>query len=296
MSASSRFTPLIAAAVVALGFPASLQASPPPMERMIVVRSAEAPLLNEIESDEPAVEVARAGELLEVLRPLPPMDLGWQSVMIFGGPTVERGGPMAEVRRAPGDAILFAFTVDFGDTVEVPAANWFCERIAADSSLPEAARRTGCARMLRRVLLPSGAVVAFEPCVSGSCPAAWWHDGRLSTIAIDGIVSARVVAGRGDGVLLLTTRWVRDNGTWSGGTLAPVALSGDSLARLTDIPIDEVDARDAMQVVSREVKVEITSPEPGRSVVQVSGHSRVRARADGRELSSKPVGEWHQLP
>ena len=81
-----------------------------------------------------------------------------------------------------------------------------------------------------------------------------------------------------------------------GATLVPVALSGDVPSRLPDIALDEVDAREAAQVSAREVKVEVTTPEPGRSLVHVTGRRHVRARADGRELSSTPIDEKHRIP
>lgn len=268
----------------------------PPIETMVLVRSAEAPLLGELKPKKAATEIGRAGELLILVRPLPAMETGWKAEMGFRGPVAERSGPMAEVRRASGDGILHAFLSDLGETVEVPTSAWFCEHMASASSAKEAARRARCPTMLRRARLADGAIVAFEPCVFGPCSIALWREDRVSTIEVDGVLSGRILAGGPAGVLLLTTRWNREKGTWTGGTLVPVALSGEALSRLPDIALDEVDAREAAQVSGREVEFEISTPAPGKSLVHVTGRVRVRARADGRELSSTPVDEKHTIP
>jgi hypothetical protein len=278
----------------ALSVPA--QEPAPATETMIVVRSSEAPFLNEIKPSAHPVEVGYGGDLVHLLRPLPAMKDRWRSELDPGGPSIEREGPMAELRRAPGDAILFAFASDLGDPVEVPSASWICRRVASEPSLPDEARRTRCASMLRRVLLPGGDLVAFEACASGPCPVALWRGGKLVTTSVDGIVSGRVVPGGAGGVLLLTTRWVRAEGSWTGGTLVPLALSGASPRRLRDIPLDEVDARKADTVTARQVSVEVTSTAPDRSVVRVLGRRRRVSRQDGREIWAKPVEERHSIP
>lgn len=268
----------------------------PPTETMVLVRSAEAPLLGELKPKKAATEIGRAGELLFLVRPLPAMETGWKAEMGFGGPVAERSGPMAEVRRASGDGILHAFMSDLGETVEVPTSGWFCEHIAATSAVPDPLRRAKCPTMLRRTQLADGAIAAFEPCVFGPCSVALRRGDSVSTIDVEGVLSGRMVAGGPAGVLLLTTRWNREKGTWTGATLVPVALSGAAPSRLPDIALDEVDAREAAQVSAREVKVEVTTPEPGRSLVRVTGRRLVRARADGREISSTPIDEEHRIP
>ena len=284
-----------------IGFVSRASGSPPPRpsqtrptELVTVVRSPEAPLLNELEDDEAAAEIAHTGELLEVVRPLPPMKTKWRARM--GDRLGEREGPMAEVRWASGDAIMYAFLVDLGTEIRVAATSWICEQIGRDVSLPEAARRTRCPKLLRRVRLPSGAIVGFEPCATGPCPVVLVRDGKVTALAVDGVVSAAVVPGGDDGVLLLTTRWVRATGNWSGGALVPIAFSAGGMKRLSDIPIDEIDARDAAKVTSREVKVEITSQDGGRSLVHVSGRRREVARVDGREISTAPIDERRSIP
>jgi hypothetical protein len=257
---------------------------------MAVVKSADAPFLNELEDDEPPAEVGHAGELADVVKPLPPLKAAWRAPM-GDGTTGEREGPMAEVSWTQGGSILYAFAKDLGDVHDVPTAQWICEQFEGNASLPETARRTRCTTLLRRVLLPSGAILAFAPCASGPCPVAVLRDGKVGAVAVDGIVSGRVVPGGKDGIALLSTRWTRADGKWSGGTLVPVALSGGRPKRLADIPTDEVDARDQLKVSSREVKVQITQPVAGGSLVRVSGRRRLVNGQDGRELSTAPIDE-----
>lgn len=292
---------LLSVILLLSGF-ASLAASGPksqppavvPTESMTVVWSPDAPLLNEIESDEPPAEIAHAGELLWVDKPLPAMAMKWRAPM--GNGTGEREGPMSEVRFTPGAAILYGFQVDLGRTVDVPSTKWLCEQIGRVKSLSEAARRQPCRLHLRRTRLPSGAIVAFVPCSSGPCPIALAREGKVTAIAVDAVLSARVVPGGKDGTLLLTTRWSRANGQWTGGALVPVGISAGSLKRLSDIPTDAIDARDAQKVASRDVMVEITQPVPGSSLVHVSGRRRDVRRADGHEFSSEPIDERRSIP
>src|SRR5512141_158431 len=79
---------------------------PPPTERLVEVTSIEAPLLHEIEDDENAAEVGHKGDLLYVVKPLPP--LAWKGV-IAPSTKAERNGPMAELRATPAGGISYGF-------------------------------------------------------------------------------------------------------------------------------------------------------------------------------------------
>lgn len=253
---------------------------------MILVRSPVAPFLNEIEDDEPPAELGHAGELLELGRDIPAMKAPWKAPM-GDGTTGEREGPMAEVRWAPGGAILYAFKADLGDVISVPSAAWICDQIGHDAR---------CATHLRRIRLSSGAVLGFAAYPSGPCPVVVVRQGRVHKLTVEGVTSAKLVPGGTEGVLLLTTRWVRAKGHWTGGALVPVALSTAAPKRLPEIPIDEVDARDAAKVTSREVKIQITPASLGHSRIRVSGRRRVVDRSDGRELASAPIEEERLVP
>jgi hypothetical protein len=268
--------------------PAPLQ--PLPKERATVIRSAEAPFLNELEDDESAAEVERPGTVLLVLKPLPPMK--WKAMM--GAAMAERGGPMAEVRMAPGDGILYGFKSDFGEEIDVPTTEGICAQIAGNAALPLEARQPRCKALLRRIQLPSGATVAFDPCATGPCAVALVRNGAVSSLAIEGVTSARLVPGEGDGTLLVTSRWIRADGAWTGSKLVPVSLAGSAPVQLADIPLDEIDARDPTKVSSRTVRVDISSGAGGAGVHLVGDH-RVQSRDDGRDLATTPIDETHRL-
>jgi hypothetical protein len=268
--------------------------APPPAalatEKVTLIKSAEAPFINELEDDEAAAEIGRAGMAMLVLKKLPPMK--WKANM--GSEPAERGGPMADVKMAPGDGILYGFQSDFGAEIDMPTTEAICAQVLANTALPAAARQPRCKQLLRRIHLPSGAVAAFDPCGTGPCAVAVVRDGVVSSFAVDGLTVARVVPGEGDGTLLITSRWIRADGAWSGSSLVPLSLAGRVPVMLPEIAVDEVDARDAKTVASRAVHVDFTTT-GASTVVHLVGDRRVRNRDDARELSSTPVDETHRL-
>ena len=259
-------------------------------ERVTLIKSAEAPFINELEDDESASEVERTGTVLLIMKELPPMK--WKARM--GTVMTEREGPMAEVRMAPGDGTLYGFHSDFGEQVDIPTNDAICAQIAANPSMPAAVKQSRCKPMLRRYRLPSGTVVGYDPCAAGPCAVAVVRNGVVSSIAVDGVTSARLVAGPGDGALLLMSRWIRADGAWSGSRLVPVALGDGPIVAGAEIPLDEVDARDPKTASSRAVRVDITTS-AGGTVVHLVGDHTVKSRDDGRELSNKVVDETHLL-
>jgi hypothetical protein len=265
-------------------------AAPLATERVTLIKSAEAPFINELEDDEAAAEIGRAGMALLVLKKLPPMK--WKANM--GTEPAERGGPMADVKMAPDDGILYGFQSDFGDEIDMPTTEAICARVLANTALPAEARRPRCKQLLRRMHLPSGAVAAFDPCATGPCAVAVVRNGVVSSFAVDGVTMARVVPGEGDGTLLITSRWIRADGAWSGSRFVALSLAGSVPAMLPEIALDEVDARDPKTVTSRAVRVDISTT-GASTVVHLVGDQRVKSRDDGRDLSTKPVDETHRL-
>ncbi len=268
--------------------------APPPAplatERVTLIKSAEAPFINELEDDEAAAEIARTNLAMLITKPLPPMK--WKANM--GAEPAEREGPMAEVKMAPGDGLLYGFRSDFGDEIDMPTTEAICARVLGNAALPLAARQPRCKQMLRRYHLASGAVAAFDPCATGSCAVAVVRDGVVSSFAVEGVTSARLVPGEGDGTLLITSRWIRADGAWSGSRLVPLSLAGSVPVLLPEIALDEVDARDPKTASSRAVRVDFTTS-GGSTVVHLVGDRRVKSRDDGRELSTTPVDETHSL-
>ena len=259
-------------------------------ERVTLIKSPEAPFINELEDDESASEVERTNTVLLIMKELPPMK--WKARM--GTVMTEREGPMAEVRMAPGDGTLYGFHSDFGEQVDIPSNDAICAQIAANPSMPAAVKQSRCKPMLRRYRLPSGTVVAYDPCASGPCAVAVVRKGVVSSLAVDGVTSARLVAGPGDGALLLTSRWIRADGNWTGSRFVPIAIGDGPLVALPEISLDEVDARDPKTASSRAVHVDITTGTDGTVVHLVGDHS-VKSRDDGRELSNKAIDETHRI-
>ncbi|MEP7121170.1 MAG: hypothetical protein ABJE95_09680 [Byssovorax sp.] len=259
-------------------------------ERVTLIKSAEAPFINELEDDESAAEIGRAGTALLVVKNIGP--LKWKANM--GEVAAERDGPMADVKMAPGDGILYGFRSDFGDEIDMPTTAAICAQVATNAALPAGVRQPRCQQLLRRYHLPSGAVAAFDPCATGPCVVAVVRNGVVSSLAIDGVTTARLVPGEGDGTLLVTSRWIRADGAWSGSRLVPVSLAGATPTLLAEIPIDEVDARDPKTVSSRSVRVDFVTTGAG-TVVHLVGDQKVKARDDGHDLSTKPIDETHRL-
>ena len=271
------------------------EASPipaPPLatERVTLIKSVEAPLLPQLKKNKETSEGERAGLALLVLKTLPPM--AWKAKM--GDVITEREGPMAEVRISPGDGILFGFRSDFGDEVEIPTTAAICARITLNPASSVAMDQARCAAMLLRYRLPSGTLLAYEFCATGPCPVAVVRNGVVSSLTVDGVIAARLIPGEGDGTLLLTSRWIRADGAWSGSRLVPVSLAGGPPVALPEIALDEVDARDPKTASSRAVRVDISST-AGSTVVHLVGDRRVKSRDDGRDLSTTAVDETHRL-
>lgn len=272
--------------------PEAAPPTPPALatERVTLIKSPEAPFINELEDDESASEIERTNTVLLIMKELPPMK--WKARM--GTVMTEREGPMAEVRMAPGDGTLYGFHSDFGEQVDIPSNAAICAQIAANPSMPAAVKQSRCGPMLRRYRLPSGTVVAYDPCATGPCAVAVVRKGVVSSIAVEGVTSARLVAGPGDGALLLTSRWIRADGNWTGSRFVPIPIGDGPLVALPEIPLDEVDARDPKTASSRAVHVDITTGTEG-TVLHLVGDQQVKSRDDGRELSKKAIDETHRI-
>jgi len=261
-------------------------------EPMAAVVSAEAPLLSRPKKDKAPVALLFPDDLVTVHQGLPAMD--WQAP--FDGVLLRRNGPMVEVRRAAGERALFAFQRDLGPSLQVPAARWICDQLAGQAD-PEA-----CAKGLRRVRTADGAVAGYLPVGPSCCRVVLVRDGRVSAIALDGLIGARALTIAGKTVLAATTRWVRADGNWTGGKLETVSLTGERPAVVGSIPLDAVDARDPVLVVQRLGSLEIRGAElrfvgVERSVVRDTAAERSSRSVDeryrigpGGQVSAEPVG------
>jgi hypothetical protein len=256
--------------------------APIPTERARPFVPAVSPLLNELEDDEAPMALAHAGDLATVVRTIRPMR--WKSKT----PTEAepRDGMTVELHLAPEGTHFFGWEPDLGPEVQVPAASWICANHPAET------KDARCGQLLHRNRLPDGGLVAYVPCNAGSCAIALVRDGRVSAIKVEGLVSFYVTRGAGGRPIgIATTRWVRADGAWSGGSLVPIRIEANRLVTLPTIPLDEIDARDAQKVTYRMVKLEPVLKAGEMVAARLVGERREVARADARELSKASIDE-----
>jgi hypothetical protein len=266
-------------------------APPPPTESLTVVEASSSPLLNEIEDDEAAAEVAHAGELVFVGRDLRP--LSWEARM--EDQKAHRDGMLLELRKGAGTNILFGFRNDLGAQVTVPAASWICDAIAGDRAVADGGKLPNCSSALRRARLPEGALAAFIACGQGPCPVAIVREGRVAAATFDDLASIDVRRVGNRMALVATSRWARGGGAWTGGRLLILDVSGAIPALGRDVPADEVDARDPAKVTSRTVSHRIDTSDPQAPVLRVVGERIETRLADGNVVSRTPIDERYPL-
>lgn len=274
-------------AAVSAEVPTGSSAAPgPSTDRLTLVKSAAAPLLPEVEGGERAAQVVHLGDLLYVVGDLPP--LAWKAKM--GGMLATREGPMVEVTRAAGDTRLYGFRVDLGDEITVPSATSLCMRLSAALPAITPASRDACPKFLRRARMADGALLAYENCSTGPCPVGVLRGNALGAITVDGIVDSQLVYVAGKPLLLANARWVKEAGTWTGGFLVSIALDGATPSVSARIPTDDIDARDPVLVVQRNVTVDI-----GPEDVHLTGELRTVDRNTGHVQKKAPIDERHPL-
>lgn len=261
---------------------AAKAATKPPTERLFVVATPAAPLLDEAEDDEPATDVVHAGDLLRLARPLG--TLKWRAPM--EGVVSSREGPIAEVSRA-GESKLFGWRSDLGEEIDAPTAAWICGASGGDAGQGSVER---CTSSLRRARRADGAFVAYTTQGIGPCPIVIVRAGLVNAIFVDGVSGGEQRTAGDRSTLLLTSRWVRAEGRWTGGNLVVVDVSGAIPVKRTEIPLDEIDARGAERVTNRQVKLELRG-----DAVHLTGERREIARADGKELSKVSIDETWPL-
>ena len=212
----------------------------------------------------------------------------WKSPPGASPAASERDGPMVIVSQSSDTSGLYGFASDLGPEIDVPTAAWICAGIQPGEAPARPPKE--CAAMLHRAKTSDGAIVAFVPCVVGSCAVALVRDRKVTSIHIDGLTSAHLIAIDARPMLMVWTRWVHDGGNRTGGSLVPIDLAGPAPVAQAAISLDEVDARDAEKVSSRSVRMAITG-----AVVHLTGERREVVRKDGRELARAPIDETHPL-
>lgn len=253
-----------------------------PQESWLVVTSPAAPMLGELEDDDPPQEVLRRGELIRITKEMRPFH--WDATM--DGKPDERKGLAVELKYAEEGLRGYGFKEDFGEEASVPATPWLCEELSGQGPFDKAR----CPALLRRARTADGALVLYAACSTGTCPVAVFKDDKLTVTPIDSLTSATFYQGKKRSLLIAATRWVKDEGRQSGGAIVPLVIEGGAVTKHPEIPTDSVDSRDPAGMKARLVRVTLT---PGQ--IQIAGEETVK-KADGTTLSTKPLDEKHPLP
>ena len=262
----------------------AVSAAPAPLATELVrpIVTDPAPLLNEIEDDEPPSELASTGDLVRVSKSLPP--LAWHAA--FEGLPLARSGPMVELVRTGGTR-LFGFVSDLGEEVRAPTSEALCKVLLPDAGTFDATR---CAAYMRRVRRADGAIIAYAVYGVGPCQVLILRDDRIRSIDVPGVATGELRLVEGKTLLVLDTRWNRAEGTWTGSDLVVVDVTGDAPSVVQTIPLDEIDARGAERVINQLVKRTIQG-----SAVHVVGARREIERSGGKELSNVRVDQTVRL-
>jgi hypothetical protein len=216
------------------------------------------------------------GDVFLPRRRLP--EFAWEGRM--DGEPMQRAGAV-EGARSRVDSPTFVFASDFLEA-EVPTAEWLCSKVGNPTF------GAPCADSLLRTVVSKGTLVAHVMCLTPACPVLELHDGAVTSTTVPAPSASRVVSLAGRPVLLVWSNWVRSP-DWTGGQLV-VMLTSPPLRKAGEIPLHEVDARGAAQVVNR---LGTPSVEPDR--LRFTGTRSVFDRSSGKELSSVPIDETYAL-
>jgi hypothetical protein len=252
----------------------ALASCAPPLEKRRIVTTAKAPLLSEVEDDERPFATLRAGELVEVVRSVHPLD--WKAEI--DGVPATRSGEVLELRRSGQEGAAYGFAVDFGGDVQVPTAEWLCREMQADAA--------ACPPRLRRITV-GDRLVAWEACQIGPCRVAVARGRKVAAITVVGLGELYPATVEGQAVLVATTRWVKAS-QWTGAT-TEILRVGDTLERALSINSEEVDSRAAPSIQ----RTGILGIEQG--VLTFRGTRREVQPSSGVELARAPIVETYHL-
>lgn len=253
-----------------------------PEEKWLVVTSPAAPLLNELEDDDPPQIVLRTGEMVQITKEM--RLFRWEAKM--DGKDDTREGMAVELKVAETGTHGYGWKSDLGAEASVPTTAWLCEEIAGHGPFDKAR----CPGLLRRARTTDGTLLVYQACSSGSCPVAVFKDDKLTVLPVENLTAGTFYQGKRRSLFLVTTRWVKDDGKRSGGSIVPFVVENGAATREEEIPVDSVDARDPGKMIDRRAHATITAAE-----ITLSGDETVKT-ADGTTLSTKPVAEKHPLP
>jgi hypothetical protein len=254
-------------------------------EKLTVVSSDVAPCLNGMRPTKEPVAVLRKGDLV-YLRSENKGHLTWKNKI--DGIEATRDSDMILVSRFPSpDEQLYAFTKDLGEVVDAPTPAVICAEI---DRLNLRFPHLTCLGGLQRHRSLSGHTTGFVVCNESACPIATVDGSKINVVTIDGMIDVRPMIVDGHSLLLTTRRYRKADGAWTGGALVPVDLSGPVPLLRQEIPLDDIDARDANLVRTRMAQYELKGNQ-----VRVFGDRIVTERVTGTEKSRDPFEETHSL-
>lgn len=258
------------------------EAPAPPTERWTEVKSEAAPLLITMTEELPPPEIVRRGELLRVGEGRRVST--WKGLIDDVQET--RDGMVFGVQRSKDGTMTYAFQSDLGGEVAVSATTWLCAELAKRKDLT----LTACASNMRRARAADGAIVSYLACGSGLCPVTVERGGKLGVAGIEGLNNAFFFTGKKKSVLVVGTRFVKDEGKVTGGAVEIVTLDGPEPIRSAKFDGDGVDARDADHVTSKVVQIAVT-----RAELRLTGNVEVHGPG-GKLEQTRPIDEKHPLP
>lgn len=264
----------------------------PSADRMRVVVSAEAPLLER--PDDPgrgAASLARSGDLLHVAHvagPGPSESLRWEGLLPGEARKAKRQGARIAVRPFLEHGVVYAFASDLGPEVEVPSAGSICDALAGAGAPVPRALSAPCERFLVRKRTDAGRIVAHFGAGAGPSPVAIVSPGGARFVVVESPTSAQLVESAGRSILVASTRFSREGGGWTGSLLVPIDVSSDAPVLLPAVEIESIDARAKDEIVLRDVRAEI-----GEAGIRISGERKTQRRADRKTVRAEPIRETH---
>jgi hypothetical protein len=278
----------LTAAIALLSTNCSKKDAPPSAgastEKLTAVVSEVGPCINGLRPSKEPMAVLRKGDLVYVRSEIKG-HLVWKNKV--DGIDTTRDSDMVIVSRFPGNEQLYAFTKDLGETIDVPSTAFICGEIErANIRLTHLV----CSEGLQRHRSLSGHTTGFVICNDGPCPIATVDGSKANVITVDGLIDIRPMIIDGHSMLLASRRYRRADGTWTGGSLLPIDLSGPVPTLRKEIPLDDIDARDPALVKTRLAQFELKGNQ-----VRVFGDRIVTERESGKQASSEKFDEMHSL-
>lgn len=255
---------------------------PEARETWLVVTSPAAPLLGELEDDDPPEQVIRAGELVKITKEI--RLFHWDAKM--DGKDEKREGLAVEVKYTEEGGQKIGFKPDFGAEASVPVTGWLCAELAKKGPFDSAR----CPGLLRRARTTDGSLLVYGACSSGTCPVAVVKDDKMSVLPVENLTTGWFFLGKKRSVLLVATRWSKDEGKQSGGSLVPILIENGALSRGEEIPVDAIDSRDPKKALARLVHATVTA-----EGIALEGEESIKSE-DGKSISTKPIKEKRPLP